>query len=312
MDTEIIHDEKNNSAEKLAMKVSVVSIIVNLLLSVIKLLAGIFAKSGAMVSDAVHSASDVFSTFVVMIGISLAGKKPDKEHPYGHERLECVAAVILAVVLAATGIGIGIDGIKKIIEPDTHPIDIPEIPALVAAVVSVIVKEAMFRYTKHAAKKVNSGALMADAWHHRSDALSSVGAFAGILGARLGYPVLDPLASVVICAFIEKAAVEIFRDAVDKMVDKSCPEEIVDAMRKVILGTNGVIGIDDIKTRLFGSKIYVEVEILMSASNTLVEAHDTAEIVHDAIEHEFPDVKHCMVHVNPDVHSDKTVNKSQI
>lgn len=305
MDAEKLHEENNNTAEKLAMKVSVVSIIVNLFLSLLKLLAGIFAKSGAMVSDAVHSASDVFSTFVVMIGISLAGKKPDKEHPYGHERLECVAALILAVVLAATGIGIGIEGIKKITEPDTHPIDIPEIPALIAAVVSVIVKEAMYRYTKHAAKKVNSGALMADAWHHRSDALSSVGAFAGILGARLGYPVLDPLASVVICAFIEKAAVEIFRDAVDKMIDKSCPEETVDAMRKVILGTDGVIGIDDIKTRLFGSKIYVEVEILMAATNTLVEAHDTAELVHDAIEREFPDVKHCMVHVNPDVHSEK-------
>lgn len=311
MDTEKLNEEKSASAEKLAMKVSVVSIIVNLLLSLIKLLAGIFAKSGAMVSDAVHSASDVFSTFVVMIGISLAGKKPDKEHPYGHERLECVAAIILAVVLAATGIGIGIEGIKKIVEPSAHPIDTPEIPALIAAVVSVLVKEAMFRYTKHAAKKVNSGALMADAWHHRSDALSSVGAFAGILGARLGYPVLDPLASVVICAFIEKAALEIFRDAVDKMVDKSCPEETVDAMRKVILKTDGVIGIDDIKTRLFGSKIYVEVEILMAASNTLVEAHDTAELVHDSIEKKFPDVKHCTVHVNPDVHPKETESEDR-
>ena len=142
---------------------------------------------------------------------------------------------------------------------------------------------------------------MADAWHHRSDALSSVGAFAGILGARMGMPVLDPLASVIICVFIEKAAVDIFRDAVDKMVDRSCPDETVDGMKEVILGTQGVLGIDELKTRLFGSKIYVEVEILMDAGKTLVEAHDTAEEVHRAIEEAFPEVKHCMVHVNPDI-----------
>ena len=144
---------------------------------------------------------------------------------------------------------------------------------------------------------------MADAWHHRSDALSSVGSFAGILGARMGFPVLDPLAGVVICVFIEKAAIDIFRDAVDKMVDRSCPEEKVEEMRKVILSADGVLGIDELKTRLFGSKIYVEVEILMDASKTLVEAHDTAEAVHDSIEAAFPDVKHCMVHVNPDIKS---------
>ena len=285
----------------LAMKVSVVSIIVNLLLSLLKLITGIIAASGAMISDAVHSASDVFSTFVVMIGVTLADKKPDKEHPYGHERLECVAAIVLAVILAATGFGIGFEGVRKIIASETEELAVPGIPALVAAVVSVIVKELMFRYTASAAKKVNSDALMADAWHHRSDALSSVGSFAGILGARLGYPVLDPLASVLICVFIGKAAVEIFRDAVNKMIDRSCPDETVENMKKVILSESGGIGIDEIKTRLFGSKIYVEVEILMASTNTLVEAHETAERVHDAIEREFPDVKHCMVHVNPDI-----------
>ena len=210
-----------------------------------------------------------------------------------------MASVILSVVLAATGLGIGFKGIENITGAASHQLEIPGIPALIAAVVSILVKEIMYQYTKNAARKINSGALMADAWHHRSDALSSIGSFAGILGARLGFPVLDPLASVVICVFIEKAAIDIFRDAVDKMIDKACPEETVEKMREVIMSTEGVIGIDEMKTRLFGSRIYVEVEILMDSSKTLVEAHNTAETVHDSIENEFPDVKHCMVHVNP-------------
>ena len=296
-----INTQKTDLSAAVAMKVSAVSIAVNIALSLIKLFAGLFAKSGAMISDAVHSASDVFSTLVVIIGVKLAGKQPDKEHPYGHERMECVASVILAVVLAATGFGIGMSGIEKIITPEEYDLAVPGALALAAAVVSVVVKELMFHYTKHAAKQINSGALMADAWHHRSDALSSVGSFAGILGARMGAPVLDPLASVIICVFIEKAAVEIFRDAVDKMIDKACDEEQVSQMREVILSTDGVLGIDELKTRLFGSKIYVEVEISMDAAKTLVEAHDTAEAVHDAIESAFPEVKHCMVHVNPDI-----------
>lgn len=291
--------KKQDAGQGLAMKVSVISIIVNIALSLLKLLAGIFAGSGAMVSDAVHSASDVLSTFVVMIGIVISRKKPDRDHPYGHERLECVASIVLAVVLAATGLGIGVKGVETIAGSDPDSLAVPETAALIAAVVSVVVKEIMFWYTKWAAKKVNSGALMADAWHHRSDALSSVGAFIGILGARLGVPVLDPLASIIICVFIEKAAIDIFRDAVDKMVDKSCPEETAEKMKELILSDPEVIGIDEFRTRLFGSRIYVEVEILMDADKTLVEAHNTAEAVHDAIEENFPEVKHCMVHVNP-------------
>ncbi|MBR6874489.1 MAG: cation transporter [Ruminococcus sp.] len=292
---------EKQSVKAVAMRVSVISVAVNLLLSLLKLIAGLIAHSGAMISDAVHSASDVFSTFVVMIGVSISEKKPDKEHPYGHERLESVAAVLLAVILAATGFGIGFSGVKKISESDPSTLAVPGLLALIAAVVSVVVKEVMFRYTRAAARKVNSDALMADAWHHRSDALSSIGSFAGILGARLGFPVLDPLASVVICVFIVKAAFDIFKDAVDKMIDKSCPEETVTEMHRVIMETPDVLAVDELRTRLFGSKIYVEVEIRMDASKTFVEAHDTAEKVHDTIEATFPEVKHCMVHVNPDI-----------
>lgn len=137
--------------------------------------------------------------------------------------MECVASLLLAVILAATGIGIGAAGMKRIAEGGL--LAVPGMAALLAAVISIAVKEWMFRFTKRAAGRIKSGALMADAWHHRSDALSSVGAFAGILGARLGFPVLDPAAGLVICIFIEKAALEIFRDASDKLVDKACPAE---------------------------------------------------------------------------------------
>lgn len=284
---------------RIAMRVSAVSIIVNTALSLLKLIAGIFAKSGAMVSDAVHSASDVFSTFIVIIGIKLSEKKSDDDHPYGHERMECVASIVLAVILAATGFGIGAEGIGKILEGNYKEIAIPGVMALVAAVVSVVVKEWMYWYTRAAAKRINSGALMADAWHHRSDSLSSIGAFAGILGARLGFPIADSVASVIICVFILKAAFDIFRDAVDKMVDKACPAEIVNKMKEVISEQSGVEGIDDIKTRLFGPKIYVDVEIAVDGEKTLIEAHKIAEAVHDAIEGSFENVKHCMVHVNP-------------
>lgn len=292
---------KQKDPQSLAMKVSIVSILVNTALSLLKLLAGIFARSGAMISDAVHSASDVFSTFVVIAGVKMAGKQPDKEHPYGHERMECVASVILSVVLAGTGLGIGIKGVEKIAGKTSGGIAVPGALALAAAVISVLVKEAMFHYTKRAAMKINSGALMADAWHHRSDSLSSIGSFAGILGARMGLPVLDPLASVIICVFIEKAAFDIFIDAVNKMVDKSCSDEVISEMKELILNTKDVLGIDEFKTRLFGSRIYVEVEIRMDPFKTLVEAHNTAEEVHDSIEAAFPDVKHCMVHINPDI-----------
>lgn len=153
--------------EKTAMKVSIVSVIWNLLLSAGKLFAGIFANSGAMISDAVHSASDVFSTIIVMIGVKISGKDSDNDHPYGHERLECVAAIILATVLAATGIGIGYGAVVKIMAGD-YNVEMPGILALVAAVVSILVKELMFWYTRYYAKQIDSSALMADAWHTRS------------------------------------------------------------------------------------------------------------------------------------------------
>ncbi|MBR3109474.1 MAG: cation transporter [Clostridia bacterium] len=282
---------------KIAFKVSRISIYLNAALSAVKLLAGLVAHSGAMVSDAVHSMSDVFSTFIVMIGVHLAGKESDKEHPYGHERMECVAAIVLAGILLATGLMIGYEGVQKI----QHPEDLqaPGVLALAAAVLSIAVKEAMFRYTRKAAKQIDSDALMADAWHHRSDALSSIGALIGIGGALLGFPILDPVASLVICLFIAKAAYDIFRDAINKMVDQSVDEETENALRACAMAHPGVLGIDRLMTRKFGSRVYVEMEIAADGSMTLTDAHEIAEGVHNDIEHQFPKVKHIMIHVNP-------------
>ncbi len=292
-------EEMENEYESIAMRISFVSIVANLILSLLKTLAGIFAHSGAMISDAIHSASDVFSTIVVVIGVKISGKESDKEHPYGHERMECVAAIILATILSITGFGIGWSALTKIVEGRDAELAVPGILALMAAILSIVVKEAMFWYTRAGAKRIDSGALMADAWHHRSDSLSSVGALIGIGGARLGFPILDPIASVVICVFIEKAALDIFLDAVDKMVDKACDEATEGQMRACVMRQEDVLGVDLLRTRTFGNKIYVDIEISVDGGKTLWAAHAIAEAVHDSVEKEFPKVKHIMVHVNP-------------
>ena len=285
--------------QKTAMKISMVSIVGNILLSLFKALAGIVANSGAMISDAIHSASDVFSTIVVIIGIRLSGKESDKEHPYGHERMECVAAILLATILAATGLFIGWSAVEKITVQDDSALAVPGILALVAAVVSIAVKEAMFWYTRAGAKKIDSGALMADAWHHRSDALSSIGALVGIAGARMGYPILDATASLVIKKKKKKAAIDIFKDAINKMVDKACDDETEHEMYECVMKNESVRGVDLLRTRTFGNKIYVDIEIRVDGKLTLWEAHAIAESVHDSVETEFSKVKHIMVHVNP-------------
>ena len=284
---------------KIANKVSFITILGNVLLAVFKLMAGIMANSTAMLSDAVHSASDIFSTIVVIIGIKMASKKADKEHPYGHERLECVAAILLAVVLFVTGLGIGTEALKTILSKNYTEIVVPGTLALIAAIVSIVMKEGMYWYTRYYAKKIDSGALMADAWHHRSDAFSSVGALIGIVGARLGFPIMDSIASLVIFVFIIKAAIDIFKDAMDKMIDRSCDEETENQIYACVLNNKGVRGVDMLHTRIFGNKIYVDIEIQVDASYTLKKAHGIAKEVHDDIEENFPKVKHIMVHVNP-------------
>ena len=285
--------------QKVASRVSAVSIFQNLILFAFKLFAGIFANSSAMISDAIHSASDVFSTMIVMVGVRLSARNSDKEHPYGHERMECVAAILLSVALFITGVGIGIEAFKDIVGGNYRNIEMPGMLALIAAIVSILAKEGMYWYTRHYAQEMDSAALMADAWHHRSDAFSSIGALIGIAGSRLGLPVMDGIASLVIFVFIAKAAFDIFKDAMDKMVDHSCDEETEKEIYDCVMKHEDVLGIDLLQTRIFGNRIYVDLEIATDGSQTLREAHEIAQTVHDQLETAFPKVKHCMIHVNP-------------
>lgn len=279
-------------------KAALLSIIGNTVLSLFKLFAGIIANSQAMISDAIHSASDIFSSIIVIIGAKIASKESDKTHPFGHERFECVAAIILSLMLFLAGLLIGYSAIQNTLSGNDN-ISAPGLLALIAAIVSIVSKEAMYQYAAIHARKIDSPALMADAWHHRSDAFSSIGALVGIIGARMGLSILDPIAGIVICMFIIKAAYDIFKDAVNKMIDSSCNDTTEAQMTQIASGINGVLRIDSIKTRIFGNKIYVEIEISADAKLSLEESHTIAEKVHDAIEQGFDKVKHVTVHVNP-------------
>lgn len=284
---------------KIAVRISIVTIVSNIFLAIIKFLAGILSNSGAMVSDAIHTTSDVATTIIAMVGVSLGNAEEDESHRYGHERMECVASLLLSFILLITGFEIGLNGFKLLLENNYDSIETPGIFALIVAVISIIIKEIMFQYTIRGAKKIKSDALKADAWHHRSDALSSIGALIGIVLSRFGYKFADPLASIIIAIMICKVALDIFREATDKLVDKSCDEEQIESIKKVVLKQKGVLGIDDIKTRIFGSKIYVDIEISADGKKSLNETHAIAEKVHDKVEKNFSDIKHIMVHVNP-------------
>lgn len=287
----------NENNVNTAYRVSIISLAVNLVLSTFKFIAGFAAGSGAMVSDAVHSASDVASTIIVMIGIRLANEKPDSRHQYGHEKFECIAAVILSAFLFVIAIGIGYNGVRQLLNPGE--ISVPGFLALVAALVSIVVKEWMYWFTIAAAKKINSGALKADAWHHRSDALSSVGSLIGIGAARMGYPIMEPLASLLICLMIFKAAFDIIKQAFEQMVDTAADEKTADEIYRAVYSVNGVQKIDLLHTRMHANLLYVDVEIAVDGSLELYDSHRIAQEVHDRLEGQFPLIKHCMVHVNP-------------
>ncbi len=284
---------------KIVSRLSRVGIFGNILLAAFKLIAGLLGKSGAMVSDAVHSLSDVFATLIAWIGMRLSRQEEDVEHPYGHERLECAASLVLGLILAATGLGIGWGGVRKLFW-ERGSIEVPTMLPLIAALVSIAVKEGMYHYTMHYAKKLDSAAFRADAWHHRSDAISSVGSFIGIGMAKLGFPIMDPVAGLIICVLILKVAFDITKDALEKMLDTSCSSDFEKQIGGFIREQPGVVGIDLLHTRQFGNKIYVDLEITVKRDMSLVDAHAIAERVHKNVEENFPNVKHVMIHVNPE------------
>ena len=289
--------EMNENA--IIQRISLVGIGGNIALSAFKLFAGIAGSSGAMVSDAVHSLSDVFATFIAFLGVRLSKKAADSEHPYGHERLECVASLLLGVILLATGLGIGKAGLENILAGSYEALAVPSVIALAAAIISIVSKEAMYWYTRHYAKVLNSPAFMADAWHHRSDAFSSVGSLIGIGGAMLGFPVMDSVASVVICLFILKVAYDILKDAIVKMLDTSCGEDYERELAAYVSAQEDVVRVDLLHSRMFGNRTYIDMELQVDGELPLREAHAIAERIHDSVEARFSDVKHITIHLNP-------------
>ena len=291
------------SEGKIVNQMATVGIVGNILLSAFKLFAGIFGHSAAMVSDAVHSLSDVFATLIAFLGRKLSAKPADQGHPYGHERFECIASVALGAILIGTGLKIDYGCLQTILNWSYLTAAQPGVIALAAAIVSIGVKEVMFWYTRHQADRIHSSVFKADAWHHRSDALSSVGALIGILFARLGYPVMDSVAGLVIAVVILIVAVRIIAGAVGNMLDGAADPQMETDMRRTIEDYAGDFGIpitiDSLITRQFGDRVYVDLEIGVDGDLKLKHAHDIAENVHTLLEKKFDTVKHVMVHLNP-------------
>lgn len=291
---------KNPIDESAAIrKMSFVSVAGNAVLSGFKFFAGVTGNSGAMISDSIHSFSDVITTLIAWIGVKASKKEADAAHPYGHEQIECIASLLLGIVLLGTGLGVGKVGLENIFSGNYQALAVPSAIALVAAVVSIVSKEAMYWYTRYYANLIHSSAFLADAWHHRSDAFSSIGSLIGIAGAMMGYPVLDSVASVVICLFIVKASYDILKDGVVKLLDTSCGESYDKKMADYISGQEGVVCVDSLRSRMFGNKVYIDLEIQVDGEKPLREAHQVAERIHDDVEKTFPDVKHIMIHLNP-------------
>ncbi len=287
---------KSEERLSVAYRISKVSIAINVLLSVVKIFIGIVARSGALVADGIHSVSDVLTTIMAMLGVYISGQSSDEEHPYGHEKYEPVFGKLMATFLCVTGVLIAFNAIKNI---QNGVVEIPTGTAIYGALISIIVKEGMYHYTMRGANLIESSVLKADAWHHRTDAISSVGSFIGIWGAMHGWVIMEPIAAIAIGVLIIKVSVDIYMQSIRELIDTAADSATIEDINEIILETAGVIEIDDLKTRIHVNRLFVDVEIAVNADLTLREAHRIAESVHDRIEDMVPKVKHCMVHVNP-------------
>lgn len=295
--------QEDKEFQKVVNKVGITTIIWNLLLSIVKMIVGILAKSAAMISDAVHSASDIFTTVIVMVGAKISTKESDAKHQYGHERFESIASIFLAILLAATALGIGYSGLKNIIDGSykLHANNTFVALALGGAILSILVKGVMFFYTNKAAKKINSNSLKADAWHHLSDSLSSIGSMLGIIGLMIGkgWQILDPIAAMIICLVILKVAFDIIKDAVNQLVDKSISQELADEILSIAKSIDGVIDICSFKSRQFSNKMFIDIEIYVCSTLSLIESDEISKMLHDCLEEKYEDLKHCTVWAKP-------------
>lgn len=277
-------------------KVTIVSILTNMCLIFFKLLAGILGQSSAMIADAVHSISDLVTDIVVIFGLKYSTQPSDEQHPYGHEKIETLVSLILGIFLVGVGIKIGYDGIKAIFY---HPPVSPTMIAVVAAFVSLASKEILYRYTVWVGKKIKSRAVIANAWHHRSDALSSLVAAIGIIGSMSGFRILDPLAAAFIAIFIIIIGIEISMGASSELIESSVDEELVGKIRKIAIGTPRVAGAHKIRARQIGSSIFAEIHIEVTADMNVADSHFIAEEVEKKIKENIKTVKEVLVHVEP-------------
>ncbi len=271
-------------------------IISNLLLFVVKIFAGIFGRSQAMVADAFHTGSDALTSIGVLIGFKIARKPADDHHPLGHGKTESFVASIIAMVLIALGVGIVVHTGRILI---TGNFKTPESIALVVALVSIVVKEFTFKRVLKTSNEIGSASLKADAYHHRSDVISSVAAFIGILGARLGYAIMDPLASIVVAAFILKMGADTFHLAYDELLDAAPPDEFYDHIREIVESVDCVAQIKDVCVRKAGIEQFLEVTIGVRGEMTVDDSHMVTVKIQDALFEKVPSVKDVVIHVEP-------------
>ncbi|WP_042278085.1 cation diffusion facilitator family transporter [[Clostridium] dakarense] len=280
-----------------ANKVTIQAIIWNVILTAIKIIAGIIGKSNAMIADGAHSASDIVSSVGVLIGNYVSSTPQDKEHNYGHEKAETLVSFILSLLLMFVSLTIGVEAIKSLFNLDK--LQIPTVLPLIVSVISILIKEYQYRITIKIANKINSPALKADAWHHRSDALSSVAAFVGIGGSMLGFKVLDPIASIVVALFVLKVGIDILRNSVNELMDLSIDEDQSNQIIKIAENTKGVRNLGELKTRKHGAMAYIDLTICVDGKLTVIEGHDIAHKLEKQIINEMEFVKGITVHVEP-------------
>ena len=280
-----------------ANKVTIISILWNIVLAIIKILAGIIGKSNAMIADGAHSASDIISSVGVLIGNKIASIPKDKGHNYGHEKAETLVSFLLAILLVILSIKIGYNGGYSLFH--LNEVQIPTAFPLVVSVISIIIKEYQYRITIKVAKKTNSPALRADAWHHRSDALSSVAAFIGIGGAILGFKSLDSIASIVVALFIAKVGIEILIGSANELMDISIDEEKEKEIKTIVDEVEGIKSLREIRTRKYGAMAYVDLVICVDKDISVLEGHRIASDLENLILKKMKFIKGVTVHVEP-------------
>lgn len=295
--------EAVSKREKEIFKVTWVGSVVNLLLLVIKFVAGIVGHSAAMIADAVHSLSDFITDIIVVAFVHISGKPADESHGYGHGKYETLATAIIGVILFFVGIGIFVNGVTDIVDSiGGKQLESPRLLALAAAALSIVFKELLYRYTIYKGKNLNSQAVLANAWHHRSDALSSVGTFVGIGGAICfgeRWRILDPLAAVVVSLFIVKVAVQLLKPCVDELLERSLPVEVEARIREIILSYPDVSAPHHLRTRRIGNHIAIEVHVRMDGTTPLAKAHSVASEIERGLKDEFGRDTHIGIHMEP-------------